>query len=42
MFCNFYLVKNKKTDSNSASPEAREKISADLESLGLKKNLMDI
>jgi hypothetical protein len=33
MFCNFYLVKIHKIANNSATPEAREKISAYLESL---------
>ena len=33
MFRNFYLVKNHKTASNSATTEAIEKISTDLESL---------
>ncbi len=33
MFCNFYLVKSHKTANNSASTEAREKISTDLESV---------
>jgi hypothetical protein len=33
MRCNFYLVKNYKIADNSATTEAREKISLDLESL---------
>jgi hypothetical protein len=33
MFCNFYSVKNHKIAENSASIEAKEKISTDLESL---------
>jgi hypothetical protein len=33
MFCNFYLMKNHKISNNSASNEAREKISTDWESL---------
>ncbi len=33
MFCNFYLVKNHKTATNSTTTKAREKISTDLESL---------
>jgi hypothetical protein len=32
-FCNFYLVKSHKIANNSATAEAREKISTDLESL---------
>jgi len=31
MFCNFYLVKNHKIANNSATTEARDKISADLD-----------
>jgi len=37
MFRNFYLVKSDKVANNSAAPEARVKISADLESLKLLK-----
>jgi hypothetical protein len=33
LFCNFYLVKNHKIANNSATTEAREKISTYLESL---------
>jgi len=33
MFCNFCLVKNHKIANNSATAEARDKISTDLESL---------
>jgi hypothetical protein len=33
LFCNFYLVKNQKIADNSATTEAREKISTYLESL---------
>jgi hypothetical protein len=33
MFSNFYLVKNHKILNSSITPEARENISADLESL---------
>ncbi len=33
IFCNFYLVKSHKIANNSATTEAREKISTDLESL---------
>jgi hypothetical protein len=33
MFCNFYLVKNKKIAYNSATTEAKEKIRTDLESV---------
>ncbi len=33
MFCNFYFVKNHKIAKNSTIAKAREKISADLESL---------
>jgi hypothetical protein len=33
MLCNFYLVKNNKIADNSATTEAREKISTYLESL---------
>jgi hypothetical protein len=33
MFYNFYLVKNHKIANNSATTEAREKISTNLESL---------
>jgi hypothetical protein len=33
MFCNFYLQKNHKAANNSATTEAREKISSYLESL---------
>jgi hypothetical protein len=32
MFCNFYLVKNHKAVNNSATTEAREKLSTDLQS----------
>ncbi len=34
MFCNFYFVKNHKIANNSATSEARERISTYLESLG--------
>jgi hypothetical protein len=37
MFCNFYLAESHKIANNSATTEAREKISTDLESLELKK-----
>ncbi len=37
-FCNFYLVKNHKIANNSATTEAREKISTYLESLEFWKN----
>jgi hypothetical protein len=37
MFCNFYLVKNRKIAKNSRAIQAREKISTDLESLELYK-----
>jgi hypothetical protein len=37
-FCYFYLVKNQKITKNSTATEAREKISADLESLDFSKN----
>jgi hypothetical protein len=37
MFCNFYLAKSHKIANNSATTEAREKISTDLDSLELKK-----
>jgi hypothetical protein len=33
MFCNFYIVENHKIANNPATTEAREKISAYLESL---------
>jgi len=33
MFCNFYVVKNHKTATNSTTTKAREKISTALESL---------
>jgi hypothetical protein len=33
MFCNFYLAKNHKIANNSATTEAKEKISTYLESL---------
>ncbi len=33
MFCEFYLVKNHKIANNSATTEANEKISIDLESV---------
>ncbi len=39
MFCNFYLVKSHKIDNNSATTEARGKISTYLESLEFKKFL---
>ncbi len=38
MFCNFYFVKNYKIAKTSATTKAREKISADLESLEFYKN----
>ncbi len=38
MLCNFYLVKNHKIADNSATTEAREKISTYLESLEFQKN----
>jgi hypothetical protein len=37
IFCNFYFVKNHKIANNSATTEARENISADLESSEFKK-----
>ncbi len=37
MFCNFYLVKNKKIAKYLTIAKAREKISTDLESLEFKK-----
>ncbi len=37
MFCNFYLVKSHKFANNSATTEAREKISADLGSFEFEK-----
>ncbi len=37
MFCNFYLVKNHKIANNSATAEARERISTYLEYLEFKK-----
>jgi hypothetical protein len=37
MFCNFYILKNHKIAGNSATTEAREKISTYLEFLQLKK-----
>jgi hypothetical protein len=40
MFCNFYLVKNHKIANNSATTEAREKISTYLESLEVENFLM--
>jgi hypothetical protein len=36
MFCNLYLLKSHKIDYKSATIEAREKVSADLKSLGIK------
>jgi hypothetical protein len=39
MLCNFYLVKNDKIATSSATTEAREKISACLESLEFQKFL---
>jgi hypothetical protein len=33
MFCNFYFAKNQKIGNSSATTEAKEKISTDLESL---------
>ncbi len=33
MFCNFYLVKSHKIADSSATTEAREKLSTDLESV---------
>jgi hypothetical protein len=43
MFCNFHLLKNCKIANNSATPEAREKISPYLESFEFYlKNLMYI
>jgi len=33
MFCNFYLVKNRKIANNSTTTKASEKISTDLETL---------
>jgi hypothetical protein len=38
MFCNYYLVKTHKIANNSATTEAREKISTYLKSLEFKKN----
>jgi hypothetical protein len=40
MFCDFNLVKNHKIDNNTATTEAREKISTDLESSEFKTFLM--
>jgi hypothetical protein len=37
MFCNFYFFKSIKFANISATAQAREKISTDLESLELKK-----
>jgi len=37
MFCSFYLAKNHKIANNATNPEAREKISTDLESLEFLK-----
>ncbi len=37
MFCNFFFVKNHKSDNNSTTTEARNKINADLESIELTK-----
>jgi hypothetical protein len=37
ILCNFYLVKNNKIVNSSATTEAREKISAYLESLEFQK-----
>ena len=37
IFCNFYLAKSHKIDNNSATADARDKISIDLESLGIQK-----
>jgi hypothetical protein len=40
MFCNFYIVKNHKIAGNSATTEAREKVSTYLESVEfILKNL---
>ncbi len=37
MLCDFYLVKNHKIANNSATTEAREKISTDLNTLEFEK-----
>ncbi len=37
MFCNFYLMKSHRIANNSATTEAREKITTFLESVELKK-----
>ncbi len=37
LYCNFYLVKNHKIAENSTTTKAREKISADLETLQFQK-----
>ncbi len=37
MSCNFYLVKNHQIDDNSATAEAKEKISKHLESLEFER-----
>ncbi len=37
MFCNFYLVKNHKIANNSATTEAREKVTTYLQSVQFKK-----
>jgi hypothetical protein len=39
MFCDFYLVKNFKIDTNSTTPESTEKICTNLESLEFYKFL---
>jgi hypothetical protein len=36
VFCNFYLVKNRKSVNNSTSTEAKEKVSRGWESLELQ------
>ncbi len=41
MLCNFYVVKNHKIANNSATTEAREKISTDLNTLEFEK-LFDV
>ncbi len=40
MFCNFYMMNSRKIANNSATTEAREKISTDLEPLEFKKHFI--
>jgi hypothetical protein len=42
MFCNFYLVKNHKIANNSATPEAREKISTFFGILSILRKFFDV